>query len=171
MRTSFLNSFLTMVAVNRVKRFKPHEFTLVFLSEILYKIWGWNLLERKREIEVQMDRFGQPLFDSVILVLSPEFLHLLCSSLWDQSAILDLLPEGRFVKIRSVVGTHDLEQLNTLDDCELFLFTNVKLFARRVVAFRQFVVIFLRNHLSPSNLHRVALVALDCVSDPVANKN
>lgn len=116
-----------------------------------------------------MNCFGQPLFYGIVLMLGPEFFHLLSCSLRDESWILNLLPEGWLVEVRCVIWTHDLEKLNSLNYSELFLLADIKFFARDVVAFWQFVVILLCNHFGSSNLHWITFISIDRVSDPVAD--
>jgi len=118
-----------------------------------------------------MNCFREPLFNCVVLMLTPELLHLIGCSLWNQSLILNFLPERCLVKILSVVCAHDLKEFDSFNDCELFLFSNIQLFTCYVDTFRQEIVVFLGHHLGASNFHGVSLIAIDGISDPVANVN
>ena len=99
-----------------------------------------------------MNGFDEPLFYGRVLILGPEFLHLVCRSLWNQLIFLDFLPKRISAQVRAGVRTDQLKQLDAFNDGELLLLANIQLLAVFGLALNQEIVVSLLQKLVATNI-------------------
>lgn len=112
-----------------------------------------------------MNGFDEPLFYGRVFILGPEFLHLVCRSLWNQLIFLDFLPKRISAQVRAGVRTDQLKQLDALDDGELLLLANIQLLAVFSLALNQEIVVPLLQKLVATNISQ-RLKVWNPVNDP-----
>jgi len=114
--------------------------------------------------------FDEPLFYGSVFILGPEFLHLVCRSLWNQLIFLDFLPKRISAQVRAGIRTDQLKQLDALHDGELLLLANIQLLAVLSLALNQEIVVSLLQELVTTNITQ-RLKVLNPVNDPGSHIN
>lgn len=112
-----------------------------------------------------MNGFDEPLFYGSVFILGPEFLHLVCRSLWNQLIFLYFLPKRISAQVCAGVRTDQLKQLDALYDGELLLLANIELLTVFGLALNQEIVISLLQKLVATDIVQ-RLEVLNPVNDP-----